>query len=154
MCPERGPLADGRRLRRLEMRERERRQGFVFLRELRERRNGRNQLGPEQRQSLLHENEIGIVPDVAARGAEMDDPAGLRALYAVRVDVRHDVVADFPFTGFGDLVIDVAHMGPQFFQLLVRDRQAQRLLALRERDPEPPPGRELPVRRKKRLHFL
>ena len=75
----------------------------------------------------------------------MDDPLGFGTLLAVGIDVRHDVVTDLFFTRRGDVVIDIVGMGAQFLELTVGNREAELLLRLGERDPQPPPGPEFVV---------
>ena len=54
--------------------------------------------------------KIGIVGDIAAGSAEMDDVAGLGADFAIGVDVGHDIVTQPAFVHFGAGEIDVVDM--------------------------------------------
>ena len=152
--PERRALADGRRLGGLEVRESERRQVLVLRRELRKHADDVDELLPDDFHRLGHDDDIGIVAHVAARRAEVDDAGRLRALLAVGIDVAHHVVAHEALTRFGDLIIDVVGMRLELVNLLLRDRQAQLHLALRQRDPQAAPCPELHIGREKIFHLL
>ena len=85
----------------------------------------------------------------------MDDAGCLRALFAVGVDVAHDVVTDDLFAGAGDVIVDIVGMCLHLVDHLVGDAiDAEFLLGLREGDPELPPGTELVVLGEDELHFL
>ena len=84
----------------------------------------------------------------------MDDARGLRADVAERADVRHHVVAQPVLILGGAVEIDIVEMRAHFLELLVRDGQAQLLLALGEREPETAERRKLPLRGEEMLHPL
>ena len=90
--PQARPPADGRRLGRLQVREAERRQVAVLLGKVGERVDHRRQPPGDHLQRFADQDQVGVVGDVAARGAEMDDRPGRGALVAVGVDVGHHVV--------------------------------------------------------------
>ena len=152
--PERRALADGRRLCGLEVRESQRRQILVFLRELRKHADDVDKLFADDLHRLGHDDDIGIIAHVAARRAEVDDASRLRALLAVGVDMAHHVVADYALARFGDLIVDVVGMRLELVDLLLRDRQAELHLAFRQRDPQAAPRFELHIRREKVFHLL
>ena len=152
--PQTRPLAHGRGLGGLEVGVGQRRQRGVFFRKVRQRGDRVQQQAADEAQRLAHAEDIGVVPHIAARRAEMDDAPRLRAGLAVGQHVRHHVVAHLVLVARGGVIVDVADMRAQLTQLLVRDRQPQRLLALRQRDPEPAPGGELPVVGEKPFHLL
>ncbi len=83
----------------------------------------------------------------------MDDPLRLRALYAVGIDVGHDVMAHFLLPRLRHLVIDVLRMGFQFVDLFLRNRKSQLFLGLRQSDPQPSPRTEFFIRRENILHL-
>ena len=75
----------------------------------------------------------------------MDDTLGLWTLYPVCIYVRHDVMADFFFTRFCHIVINVGYMLFHLIDLLLGDRKPQLHLRLRQSDPQPSPGAELHI---------
>ena len=143
--PERGALADGRRLRGLKMRVGERRLCLVRLGKVRERLDDVHQQAADLLKRLAHENDIGVVADVAGRGAEVQNGLCLRAARAVGQHVGHDVVPHLVLARRGVVIVDVGDVRAQLLNLLIRDRQTELLLALRQRDPESAPGGKLVV---------
>jgi hypothetical protein len=91
--PERGSLADGGGLRRLEVREAQRGERPVLPRELRQRRHRGHQPRAHQLERLAVLDQVRVVAHVRAGGAQVDDGARSRRLFAQVVHVRHHVVA-------------------------------------------------------------
>ena len=151
--PQAGAFAHGRRLGGLEMGVRQRGNIAVFAGEIRKRRDHVHELDADARHCLPELDDVGVVADVAARRAEVDDRPGRRADVAVGVDVRHDVVAQTALVLRRLLVVDVVDVRAHFGDLFVGDGQAQRLLRLRQRDPEPTPGGELEIGGEDALHL-
>jgi hypothetical protein len=91
-----------------------------------------DQLFAHEREALAHHEDVGVVADIAAGDAQMDDARRLRALLAVGVDMAHHVVAHELFARGGDLVVDVVrvrlelrdHIGRDVFEALVHLRAA------------------------------
>ena len=98
------------------------------------------QLSPEVFQAVPVENDVGVIGDIAAGGAQMDDTGGGGRGLAVGIHVGHHVVADFLFPCRGTGKVDVRDVGFQLLDLLFGDRQPQRMLGLGKRNPELPPG--------------
>ena len=138
--PERGALADGRRLRGLKMRVGERRLCLVRLGKVRERLDDVHQQAADLLERFAHEDDIRIVADVAGRGTEVQNGLCLRAARAVGQHVGHDVVPHLVLARRGVVIVDVRDVRAQLADLLIRDRQTELLLALGQRDPEPAPG--------------
>ena len=152
--PQTGPLPHRRRLCRLIVREGKRRLILLLPREFCECCDHIDQLAPDQTERLPHQNDIRVVADIAARGAEMNDSLCLRALHAVRVDMAHHVMAHFLLAGSRHIVVDVVLMRLHLLDHFVCDPgDAELLLRLRERDPEPSPGAELVILRENKLHL-
>ena len=154
LCPQGGTLAHGGGLRRLEVGERQGGQILVFLDEMPQQRQHIHQLFAHQTQRIVHDHQIGVVADIAAGRAQMDDALGFRALHPVSVHMRHHIVAHLLFLFACHIVVDVVLMRFQLGNLLIGDGQAQLLLGFRQRDPQLAPCAELVVRRKQILHFL
>ena len=98
--------------------------------------------------------DVGVVPDVAAGGSEVDDTLGLRALQTIGVDVAHDIVTHDLLPRLRVRIIHIVRMGLQLIDLLLGDIEPQLLLGLREGDPELSPGAEFLFLRKEVLHLL
>ena len=104
-------------------------------------------------QRLAHQNEVGVVGDVARSRAEVDDVAGGRGHFPERVDVGHHVVPEPPFVEVGPREIDVVEVSAEFGELLGADargrsvdgHKAEFLLSLGEVQPKPSPRAELPL---------
>ena len=111
------------------------------------------ELPPDDVQRVAHQDDVGVVPDVAGCGAEMDDSLRLRALQPVGVNMGHHIVTHFLLPAFRVLIVDVVRVAFQFRDLLIGDRKPQFLLRLGQRDPEFSPGPELSVRREHFLHL-
>ena len=103
----------------------------------------------------LHQDQVGVVGDVAGRGPEVDDVAGRRGGVAEGVDVGHHVVAELALVARRPVAksmssrwarISVKLLGPDARRLAVVGEQAEFALGLGEPEPEPPPGAELAAR--------
>ena len=148
------PLADGGELRRLEVGEAEGGQRLVGVAEGGELAHQPEQFAADDLQSFAHLDELGVVGDEAAGGAEVDDRHRFRTKLAEDVNVAHDVVAQFALFG-GDLVeVDVVEVLFHCGDLGVGDGQPELLLALREHEPEPPPGGVFELRAPEIAHLL
>ena len=91
-----------------------------------------------QRRTVDH--QIGIVGDEAAGRSEVDDRLGLRGQFAIVMDVRHDVVAQFLLELSHPVPVELVPMALEVVDLLLRDREAELVLGLRQADPEVAPG--------------
>src|SRR5262249_37784405 len=89
---------------------------------------------------LANQYQVGVVGDVAARRAQVNDPAGGRAAVAVCVDVRHHVVPQLALVLRRPGEIDVVDGRAQLGDLFDRDVEPQLALGLGQRDPQLPPG--------------
>jgi hypothetical protein len=72
--------------------------------------NDGDQAIADEFQALSHEDKVGVVGDVATRGAQVNDGPGRRAHVAIRLHVRHHVVTKRPFVALGRGEIDVVLM--------------------------------------------
>ena len=151
--PERRALSHGSRLGGLEMRKREGGEIFIFHRKRGENADHGDQLAPDKTQGVRHDDDIGVVAHIAGGGAQVDNRAGVRALLAKGVHVRHHVVPDDLFTRLCDVVIDVVGVLLHFVDLLLGNGQTQFHFGLRQRDPETAPCTEFFIRRKQEFHF-
>ena len=137
--PEGGSLSDCDELGGLIVGISEGREGPVLHGELREGLCRGEQFSPDMPQRLPVKDDIGVVGDVAAGGAEVDDPGGGGSGESVGVDMGHDVVADLPLPGVRGVEVDVVDIGLQFSDLLFGDRQAELRFRSRQRDPQASP---------------
>ena len=83
----------------------------------------------------------------------MNYSRSLGALLTVSVNVAHNVVADFLFAGFRNVIVDVVDMSFKLVYLLLCYGQTELHFAARQSYPELSPGRELLVRGEDVLHF-
>ncbi len=84
----------------------------------------------------------------------MNDALCVGALYAVGVNMGHDVVAHELFSLLRDFIVDIVGMCLKLIDLLLRYGQSELLFRLGKRDPELSPCSELLVGRKDIFHFL
>lgn len=120
-------------------------QALVLLRKIRRLFNGGKQQGAYLQERLFHLYYVGVVADVTAGRAEMNDGFRLGARLAESEDVRHNVVPHFLFAFGGICVIDVGDVRFHFRNLLLRNRDAKLLFGLGERNPEFSPRGELEI---------
>ncbi len=73
----------------------------------------RQQLAPQILEALPVDDQVGVVGDIAAGGAQVNDARGGGSGLAVGIDVGHDVMADFFFPLGGGFVVDVGDVGLQ-----------------------------------------
>ena len=151
--PEGGPFSDCGRLGRLEMGKSQGGQIFVFIREGSQSRDHVDQFFADQAQGLPHDYDICIVAYVAAGRAQVDDSFGFGALQPIGVNMAHDIMPDHFFSGFCILIVDIGHMSPELFDLLIGNGQAKLFFRLSQGHPEAAPCAELHVGRKDILHF-
>ena len=110
------------------------------------------QLAPQIPEALPVEDHVGIVGDIAAGGAQVNDARSGGSGLAVSIDVGHDVMADFLFPLGGGFVVNIGDVGLQFGHLLRRHRQTQVVFGPGQGDPQPPPGLDAGVLREEVQH--
>ena len=138
--PQRCPLAHRDQLGGLIMGVAQRGRGLVRFRETGKVGDDLQQLSPEVFQAVPVENDVGVIGNIAAGSAQMDDAGGGGRSLAVGIHMSHHVVANFFFPGSGTGKVNVRDVGFQLLDLLFGDRQPQRMLGLGKRNPELPPG--------------
>ena len=107
IAPQRRPLADGRRLGRLQVSESQAGQVTVSRGKHRQVMDHADQAVADQFQGLSQQQQIGVVGDEATGGSKMNDPASLRAPVSVGVHMGHHVVPEIPLVTGSHLEIDV-----------------------------------------------
>mmetsp|Transcript_44083 Transcript_44083/g.134213 ORF Transcript_44083/g.134213 Transcript_44083/m.134213 type:complete len:394 (+) Transcript_44083:457-1638(+) len=152
--PQRGALPDRRQLRRLVVRESERGKVPVLHGELLQDADRLYELPPYEDERVPNLNNVGVVPHVARRRAEVDDGHRRRRRLSEGVDVSHDVVAELPLLLGGKLKVDVVQLRAHLLELLVRYVDAELLLGGREGRPELPPRGKFHRRGPYERHFL
>ena len=152
--PQGGPLAHGDQLGGLEVGEAQGGQGLVLPGKFGQMGQHPHQLVPDQQQGLPHEDDVGVVPHIAAGGPQVDDGHGLGAQLAVGVDVGHHVVAQLLLPLGGLLIVDVGDVGLQLVHLLLGHGQAQLHLRPGQGHPQPAPGGKLLVGGEDVLHLV
>ena len=78
----------------------------------------------------------------------MDDSFCFRALYAIRIYVRHNIMTHLTFTFLCNVIIDILCMCLQFINLLLCNVKAKLFLCLSKCDPESSPCAEFHIRGK------
>ena len=137
--PEGGPLAHGGGLGGLEVGEA---QGGLVLPLRGKGGQGSDDVleaAAQQSKGLLSDEQVPVVGDEAAGGAQVDDGPGAGGLLAPGVDGGHDVVAQGGFMLRDGLQVHGVLGGLQLRDLGLRHGQAQLGLGLRQGDPEPAP---------------
>ena len=138
--PEGGPLAHGDHLGGLIVGVAQGGQSLVFVGKLAQSSQDTHQLVPDKPEGLAHDDDIGVVPHIAAGGPQVDDAGGLGSHQAIGIDMGHHIMAHFLFPGGGGFKIDFGQVGFQLLHLLLGHRQTQGMLRLGKRYPELPPG--------------
>ena len=110
VAPEAGAFADGGQLGRLEVREAERLQVAVACGKAGQGVDDADQAVAQQTQPLAHQDQVSVVGDIAAGGAEVDDVARGRGGVAIGVDVGHHVVAQAVLVAGRPGEVDVVHV--------------------------------------------
>ncbi len=98
-------------------------------------------------------DQVRVVRDVGARGAEMNHAAGRRCRVGERVHVRHHVVAETLLVRGHGLEIDVVQVGPHVIDRGLRHVGAQGALGFGEGEPHPPPEPVPRLGRPQRRHL-
>ena len=150
--PERDPLAHRGELRGLEVRVGEAGQGAVAPRQVPQRDEHRCDAAQQQAQPLPHQHEVGVVGDVRAGGAEVEEGPRGGSLLAEVMDVRHHVMAQPLLMLGGALQVHVVQVGAQLRERLIGNVEAELLLRLHQREPQAPPQPDAPPLAPQRLH--
>ena len=79
----------------------------------------------QQLEPAPHEDQVGVVGDVRARRAEVDERLRRRRDVAERVDVRHHVVAEAPLVRGDGVEVDVVEVRAHLRERLVGNRNAE-----------------------------
>ena len=124
---------------------RECRKRLVFVREFGKVADNGDQLVADKLQTLGHDDDIGVVADVARGSSEVDNTLCVRALHAVSVDVGHYVVADELLSLLRDFIVDVVGVSLELVDLSLCYGQTQLHFRLGKRNPESAPGAEFLV---------
>ena len=136
------------------MRVRKRRNAFVLLGKIAQRRNGVNELFPHKDERLAHSDDIGVIADIAARCAEVDYRLCVGAALAEGEHMRHNVVAHLVLVPGRRLVVDIVNVRFHLLYLRIAYIESKLLLTLGKGDPQSAPGRELEVIGEKALHLF
>ena len=84
----------------------------------------------------------------------MDDRLRFRALIAVSVNMRHNIVAEFLFIFRGGFIIYIVSMRFKLVYLLLCDIQPELFFGFRKRDPQLSPSLKLEIGRIDILHLF
>ena len=153
IAPQRRPLADGGQLGRLIVRKSQRRQAAILFGEFAEPVDQAGELAGDDPQAVAHQDQVGVVADIATGRAEVNDRRRLGRRIAEGMDMGHHIVAELRLVLAGLVVIDVVEVLGHLVDLRLRDRKPQLLFRLGQFQPDPPPGPEFPRRPKQLGHF-
>ena len=104
--PQGGALTNRGWLGRLEVGKRKGGKVLVCFSETGQLRQYVDQFLPHQLQGLGHDDNVRIISHVTGGGPQMDNSLCLRALYAVSIDMAHNIMADFLLPGLSHIIID------------------------------------------------
>ena len=122
---------------------------LVLIGKFSELRNYLYQLSLYHLHSVAHDDNVGVVANVAGSSA-----GRLGSRLAEGVNVRHNVVANYLFARGGYLVVDIINISLKLIYLLLSYGQAKLHLSSCKRHPKLSPGSEFLIRRENILHFL
>ena len=109
-------------------------------REALQRREHRDEPAEQQAEAVAHDDQIGVVGDERAGGAEVEERPGRGRLVAEGVHVRHDVVAEPPLVRARPRRGRRRRGGPASAASASSGiGEAELALGLRQREPEPAP---------------
>jgi len=155
LTPQRRPLAHGDGLGRLEVGEPQCGQVAVLGRELAQRVDHVHEFAADLLQARAQQDQVGVVGDVRAGRAQVDDRRRLGRRLAEGVNMGHHVVAHPAFVVGRLGEIDVVQVAAHRLQRRVGHLgQPELALRLGQRQPEPAPSRELGLRAPQADHFL
>ena len=121
------------------------RKRLVFLCEFGKGSDGVDQFLSNQLQRLTHDNDVGVIAYITGSRAQVNDALRIRTLLTISVDVAHDVMSDFFFSRFCNIVVDVVLVLLQLVNLFLGDGKTQFFFRLCQSDPEPSPSSEFHV---------
>ena len=130
LYPERRSFSYGSRLRSLEMRKSKGRHILIFHSELRKLVYDINKTFFNKSKSFRHNYYIRIVTYITACCSKMYYGFCQRRLKAVSVNMAHNIVTDYFFTGFSLIVIYVIYVLFHLSYLLIRNIQTKFLFRL------------------------
>ena len=160
LSPQGSTLAHSSRLCRLKMGECQGRQILIFLCKLGKLGNHIDQFLLNQLQGLTHDDNIGVITNIAGSSTKMNDTGCFRAELAIGINMAHNVMANQLLPGLCHIIIDFIHMSLHLINLLLADyrlaifRKPQLHFCLSQSNPQFSPGGKLLVLRKNILHFL
>jgi hypothetical protein len=112
----------------------------------------RRDTSEQQRQRLAHQDQVGVVGDVRAGGAKMQERPGGRGLFPERVDVCHDVVAQTLFELRRARQVGGVEVRAQLGDGVGRNLEPELALALHQRQPQAAPQPDAAPLAPERLH--
>ena len=127
---------------------------FVLVCELCQLVDDLDELSLNDFKSVAHNDDIGIVADVAACCAKVDYAVSLWAASAVGVNVCHNVVAHLFLLCGSHFVVDVFDICFKLVHLLLCDVQTELHLCSCKSDPKSAPGGSVLVGGELELHLL
>ena len=143
--PQRCTLARGGGLSRLKVCVCQCRRVLILVRKCGQRGNAVYQLAADNAHSVAHNNNIGVVADIAGSSPQVDNAAGSRAGVGIGPYVGHDVMTQCRFIRCSLIVVNVLSVRLKLRDLCFCYVKPQLALCLGQRYPQPPPSAELNV---------
>ena len=72
--------------------------------------NDIDQFLAHQKKCITHDDNIGVITYIAGSRSQMDDACCLRALFAICVDMAHNIMANLCLSFLCHIIIDVVDM--------------------------------------------
>jgi len=132
------PVTDGGRLGWLQMRISHRDGISLGIDALCQRQQQPAQLGLDQAQCLAQAQRVGVIFDIHAGCAQMDDRPANRALLGIGANLSHQVMAQLTFELLGTFPINIILMSAQISELFAA-HQSCLGLGLSQRHPDAAP---------------
>ncbi len=136
------------------MRVRKRRHVLVLTCEVTQRGDRVYELAPHKNERRAHTDDIRVVADVAARGAQMYYRLCIRTALAEGEHMRHNVVAHLVLVTRGRFIVDIVNMRLHLLYLRIAYIEPELLLTLGKGYPQPAPCRKLEIIGEKALHLF
>ena len=136
------------------------RQILILISKLSKLSNYINQLLLNQLQCLTHNDNIGIITNIAGSGTQMDDTSSLWTQLAICINMAHNIMTHQLLTSLSYIIINLINMSLHLINLFLADnrlsilRKAKLHLCLCQSNPELSPGSKLLILRENVLHLL
>ena len=112
------------------------------------------ELSADDPESVAHDDNVGVISDIAGSSTEVDDTCCIRTNLTVCENVSHNIMACDLFAFSRHFIVYIVDMLFELLYLCLGYRQTKFHFSSCESDPELSPGGEFFIRRENILHFL